>query len=125
MTVLNIRKLRTPEPALHAFEIIGKITKPEVEWMAAVLQGAFEVQDTLDILIVMRGYDGIEAGAVFDLKSLKAQSQSVLHVRKYAVVGAPDWAEAMINFFAPISPVSARTFDIEDEDDAWAWVRAS
>ena len=40
-------------------------------------------------------------GAVFDLEAMKAQAQSTRHVRKYAVVGAPDWAEAMINFFAP------------------------
>lgn len=125
MTELNIHKLPTADPALYAFEIIGKITKPEVEWMADILDQAFEDQETLDILIILRGYDGIEAGAVFDLKALKAQAQSTRHVRKYAVVGAPEWAETMINFFAPASPVAARTFKPENEDDAWAWVRAS
>ncbi len=60
---------------------------------------------------------------MFDTKALSAQAQSARHVRKYPVVGAPDWAETMINFLAPISPVEARTFDLEDEEEAWDWVR--
>ena len=123
MSELNIRKLPAPEPGLHAFETRGKITKADVEFMADALKPAFERDEEVDILIVMRDYDGIEVGAVFDTKALSAQAQSARHVRKYAVVGAPDWAETMINVMSPISPVEARTFDLEDEASAWAWVR--
>ncbi|MCG6114006.1 MAG: STAS/SEC14 domain-containing protein [Mesorhizobium sp.] len=123
MSELNIRKLPAPEPGLHAFETMGKITKADVEFMADALKPAFERDEEVDILIVMRDYDGIEVGAVFDTKALSAQAQSARHVRKYAVVGAPDWAETMINVMSPISPVEARTFDLEDEASAWVWVR--
>ncbi|NMG41863.1 hypothetical protein GRZ55_21765 [Chelativorans sp. ZYF759] len=125
MNTLNISKVDTTEPRLHAFEIVGKITRADVEWMADVLRAAFEAQDSLDILIVMKRYEGIEAGAIFDRKALSAQARSASQVDKYAVVGAPDWAEAMINFFSPISPVQARTFDLEDEQAAWTWVRSA
>ncbi len=54
MSDLNIRALPAPEPGLHAFKTRGKITKADVEWMAGVLKTAFEVEETVDILIVMR-----------------------------------------------------------------------
>lgn len=46
-------------------------------------------------------------------------------MRKYAVVGAPAWAAGMIDFFGPISPVDTKTFDLDEEQAAWAWVRAA
>jgi hypothetical protein len=47
---------------------------------------------------------GIEIGALFDAQSI-AQAEANLHVRKYAVVGAPAWAKAMINLFSPLTPI--------------------
>lgn len=76
------------------------------------------------ISVTMPNYDGIELGAVFDSEGLAAQAKSVSHVRKYAVVGAPGWAKGMINFFGLVSSVDTKTFDLDDEAAAWAWVRA-
>jgi hypothetical protein len=119
----SITEIETDIPTLHAFRVEGKIAAADVEGMAERLQAAFEAHDEIDILIVMSSYQGIEAGAVFDRKALSAQARSVRHVRRYGVVGAPDWAEAMINFFAPVSPIEAKTFDLEDEQSAWQWIK--
>lgn len=125
MASRSIRAIPTALPPLYAFEVDGRITAPDVEWMAGVLQAAFEAQETVDILIVMRDYQGLDIRAAFDPKALRAQARAASHVGKYAVVGAPDWAETMINLFSPVSPVEARTFDLEDEATAWDWVRAA
>ena len=106
MSELHIRKLPARRARLYAFETRGKITKADVEWMADALQPAFERDEEVDILIVMRDYDGIEGRRpVFDTKALSAQAHSARHVRKYAVVGAPDWDETMIR--RGMSPISA------------------
>jgi hypothetical protein len=117
-----ITEIQTKRPDLFGFEVNGKIMEHDIEWMARRLKGAFDAHGTVDIIIVMRNWEGIALSAVFDSEGLSAQGKAVQHVRKYAVVGAPTWAEAMINLMAPISPVEAKTFDLEDEKAAWQWV---
>jgi hypothetical protein len=119
-----IRRRASPRPTLLAFEISGKIAKADIEDMARQIDAAFDLYDRIDILLIMSDFEGMEAGAVFDREALSAQVRSVRHVRKYGVVGAPAWARAMIEFSDFLSPVDAKTFDLEQEAQAWAWIEA-
>ena len=92
--------------------------------MAGELKAAFAAQGTVDILILIEHWDGIEIGAVFDAKSVSAQAQANSHVRKYGVVGAPAWASAMINIFSPLTPIDEKTFEWSEVEEAWDWVRS-
>jgi hypothetical protein len=120
----SIRQIESGRPGLLAFEVDGKIRKRDIEAMARTVKDAFAMPGKIDIIIVMTNYDGIEFGAAFDAESLTAQAESVTQLRKYAVVGAPGWAEAMISLLSPLTPVEERTFDLEEAEQAWAWVRA-
>jgi hypothetical protein len=124
MTSTSIRRLPTTADRLLAFEISDGITKQDVEWMADQVRPAFASNDAVDILVILRTYTGLDAGAVFDVKALTAQARSALHVRRYAVVGAPDWVETVLALMDPIVPVQTRTFALEDEPLAWEWVSA-
>lgn len=117
-----ITRLPAGRNDLFAFRIDGRIHKPDIEAMASVLDEAFSRLGEVDILIIMMKWDGIDMGAALDGKALKAQARANSHVRRYAVVGAPDWAAAMINLFAPLTPVEERTFALAEEAQAWAWV---
>lgn len=118
----SIAALDTPRPDLLAFEIRAKIEKEDIEWMARRVEAAFERHETIDMLLLIPHYEGTELGAVFDTEALKAQLKSARHVRRYAVVGAPAWAKAMINLVSPLSPVEAKTFDTDEAPAAWRWV---
>jgi len=107
---------------LLIFDIRAKITEPDIEWMAAQADAAFDRFGEVDMLIVMSNYDGAELGAIFDGDALGVQARAARHVRRYAVVGAPAWAKAMINLFAPLTPVEEKTFDLAEEAAARAWV---
>lgn len=109
---------------LLVFEIGAKITEADIEWMAARVQNAFDRQDEIDMLIVMRNYDGVEIGAIFDAEAIKVGMRSLSHVRRYAVVGAPAWAKTMINLFSPLTPVEEKTFPLEREAEARIWIAA-
>ena len=124
MPMPSIVSLPTDRTNLFAFEVRAKITKPDIEWMAERLTTAFEAKGTVDILIMITHWDGIELGAAFDAKAMSAQAQANSHVRKYAVVGAPGWAKAMINMFSPLTPVEEKTFELEETREAWRWVSA-
>jgi hypothetical protein len=121
----SIVRRDSPRPDLLTFEIRAKITKPDIEWMAAEADAAFDRFDAVDMLIVMSNYDGAELGALFDGDAIGVQARAASHVRRYAVVGAPAWAEAMINLFAPLTPVEEKTFALEDEAEARLWVDGS
>lgn len=117
-----IGRIDTARKELFAFEITGRIHEADIEWMAGTLQDAFTRLGKVDILIVMRHWDGIDISAALDPKALAAQAQAGSHVRKYGVVGAPGWAAAMINLLSPLTPVEERTFELGEEDEAWAWI---
>lgn len=117
-----ITQLGTTRPDLFAFEVNGRIHSADIEMMARTLQNAFDSLGTVDILIVMRKWEGLDMGAAFDGEALRAQARAAAHVRKYAVVGAPGWAEAMITLLSPLTPVEEKTFDLAAEDQAWAWI---
>lgn len=121
----SIGARQTSRPDFLCFEILGKIAQEDLEWMSRRVEEAFADRHTIDILLIMRHYDGAELSAVLNSEVLKVQAESIWHVRKYGVVGAPLWAKAMINLFAPLSPVEAKTFDLEDEEQAWEWIDRS
>lgn len=111
-------------PDLLIFEIVAKITEADIEWMAARVQTAFDAVGTIDMLIIMRQFEGAELGAIFDADAMKVQMRSLRHVRRYAVVGAPAWAKAMINLFSPLTPVEEKTFSLDEEAKARSWISA-
>lgn len=117
-----ITRLPSPRADLFAFRIDGRIHKPDIEAMARIVGQGFDTLDEIDMLIVITRWDGMDIGAAFDPKMMGTQARANAHVRKYAVVGAPGWAKAMINLFSPLTPVEEKTFDLPEEAQAWAWV---
>ncbi|WP_054143247.1 STAS/SEC14 domain-containing protein [Bosea sp. AAP35] len=120
----SIQQQPGDRPDLLIFEIVAKITEADIEWMAARVQTAFDTVETIDMLIIMRHFEGAELGAIFDAEAMKAQMRSLRHVRRYGVVGAPFWAKAMINLFSPLTPVEEKTFSLEEEAQARIWISA-
>ncbi len=117
-----IQRRDSPRPTLLVFEISAKITKADIESMAKQVDQSFDQYDKVDMLLIMTDFEGMDADAAFDGEALGAQFRSLSHVRKYGVVGAPGWARAMIEFSDHVSPVDAKTFDLADEAQAWAWI---
>ena len=108
-------------PDFPIFTFRRDLTKPEIRKMADDVARALDQFDQIDILVIIRDYCSLEFGAVFDAKALATQLRSVAHVRRYAVVGAPSFAKAMLEAMAPVSPVDARTFDEGEEQQAFRW----
>lgn len=111
-----------PRPDLLAFEVKDRITKPYIEWMSSIADEAMKTHDKIDMLIIMSNYEGSDLAARFDGYAASVQARSVAHIRRYVVVGAPTFAKAMINLSGAVMPVEAKTFDLEQENAAWAWL---
>ncbi|TXN72049.1 STAS/SEC14 domain-containing protein [Methylobacterium sp. WL6] len=118
----SVIQREAPRPDLLAFEIKDKITKPDIEWMSSVTDAAMQAHGKIDMLIIMSNYEGSDLGATFDGYAASVKARSVAHIQRYVVVGAPTMAKAMINLSGMIMPVETKTFDLEDEPAAWAWL---
>ncbi|MDO9427110.1 MAG: STAS/SEC14 domain-containing protein [Methylobacterium sp.] len=112
----------SPRPDLLAFEIKDKISKADIEWMSSLTDEAMQSLDKIDMLIIMSNYEGSDLGATFDGYAASVKARSVAHIRRYVVVGAPTFAKTMINLSGFVMPVETKTFDLEDEAAAWAWL---
>lgn len=112
----------SPRPDLLAFEIRDKISKADTEWMSSLTDEAMQSLDKIDMLIIMSNYEGSDLGATFDGYAAGVKARSVAHIRRYVVVGAPTFAKTMINLSGFVMPVETKTFDLEDEAAAWAWL---
>ena len=124
MTAQTIRRIRTTNPQVYAFEIDGKVTAEEMEQMAETMNTAFDAQDTVDMLLIFRVYDGSEVGAGFDWASIKSRFRSLTNVGRYVVAGAPDAAADMIELMGKVIPGEAKTYALSELDAAWAAVDA-
>ena len=112
----------SPRPDLLAFEIKDKITRADIEWMSARTDEAMQTLDKIDMLIIMSNFEGSDLGATFDGYAASVKVRSVAHIRRYVVVGAPAFAKAMITLSGFVLPIESKTFDLEDEQAAWAWL---
>jgi hypothetical protein len=118
----SIVLIPTARADLFAFEVKGRVHQSDIEWMARTLQSAFDRLGTVDVIIVMKDWKGIDLSAAFDPQSLWTQASANAHIRRYAVVGAPGWAKSMINILSPLTPVKEKTFDLPEEAEAWLWI---
>ncbi len=117
-----IRRLESARPDLLIFEIDAKLHTADMRFMGQTVSQAMEALDRIDILLLIRQFEGATPGALFEPTALKAEAASITGVRRYVVVGAPTWAEAAITLGGWLSPVESKTFDAGEENEARAWI---
>lgn len=117
-----IRQPMSDRPDLLIFEVTDQIHTSDIERMARAVDTAIQRFDEIDILLVFRAFEGTTLGALVDGKGIEVSLRSNAHVRRYGVVGAPGFATMLINLFDPLTPVDARTFEMDQIDQSYAWV---
>jgi len=117
-----IQRIENGRPDLLVFEVTSRVDRADIQRMAEAVDAAMDTHDLIDILIVFTEFEGVTLGALFDGEAMGVGLRSNTHVRRYAVVGAPALAEVMITLFDPVSPVEARTFELDALDQARSWV---
>ena len=120
----TIKRITSNEPNVYAFEISGEIREEDMKSMATTMQSAFAAHESVDMLLIFRDYQGSETGAGMNEETIRSQWQALSQVKRYAVVGAPDYAKTLIDVMDKLIPVKAETFPAEKIDEAWAFVGA-
>lgn len=122
MTDGAITRIPVDNPLVFAFRITGDISAEDMADMASVMNAAFDAHPSVSMLLIFDHFDG--ARPSLDMKTLRSQFRALAKVDKYAVVGAPAVAATMITLMDKVIPTDARTFEAQDEAEAWRFVGA-
>lgn len=114
----------TTDPTVVAHRFVGEVESDDLEAMANRVDRAFDRHDEVSLLLLFTEWEGAEVSGALDPDVVKTQMRSLAHVERYAVVGAPDVAETMIEFLDTFIPVDAETFGAHEESGAWNFVGA-
>ena len=117
-----VKLLDTPRVDFLAYEIEGRITADAIAPLVAAFDKAVAGRERIDLLVRLKDFDGFDLGLLADADLRRLKMQGVLKVRRYAVVGAPDWMERLAAMVGHLMPLTIRTFDEDEEDRAWAWL---
>jgi hypothetical protein len=120
----SIRRIETDREDAYAFEVTGHITSSDIENMYGLLEGAYQLHDKIDVIVIFHDYEGVDWSGAWKDQSLFEKVEALKHIRKYAVVGGPAWVQAVIGLAKPFLSVEMKHFDLEEVAAAWAWVGA-
>lgn len=114
----------TCNPMLIAYEIDGVLTTQDIERLVQLLQTRFEKKGKVDLLARIKNYAGFDPSMFAQQSFVSMKLSAIAHVRRYAVVGAPGWMQSVAGMVASILPIDIRFFNIDQEGDAWTWLKS-
>ena len=92
------------------------------------LYGLFDAESAnlshIDMIIIFKEYDGIDWKALFNEDTAKIRAAALKKVKRYAIVGGPDWLRFAVDFLRPFRTIDIRWFDYENVDKAWNFIDA-
>jgi hypothetical protein len=114
----SIREVPSGRPDLYAFRISGTVTRDDMAAMGARMVEAFEATgDKVSMLLIFDGYEGAETLAGLSWPALRSRTESLWHVDRYVVAGAPERANEMVEAMGKVIPVKAEA--VPDEAAGW------
>ncbi len=117
-----LSQIKTERDDVIAFEVDGHLGKEETDRVYDLLEEAYSRHDSVNLLVRMGRYDGFDWAALFSEKTYFGKLHALKHLRRYAVVGGPNWFGSAIGFFNPLFRVDVRHFEFDDEAAAWNWM---
>ena len=109
-------------PGMLAFEIDGVLTPRDVEAMKPAVEEALSGGGPVDALVRVRSYAGFTPDLLMQRDVWEMKMALLRQLRRYAVVGAPDWLTVMVQGVAPVMPVLIRSFEADEEQRARDWL---
>ena len=121
---VHVRQIPTTERFVYAFDVSGHASAEDLEDMARPMRAALDAGEEIALLVRLEPHPDDALGALADASATRLCLGSLEGVRRYAVVGDPPDAEALLAGLNLVVPVEARTCVREAEDRAWRHVGA-
>ncbi|PHQ34892.1 SpoIIAA family protein [Rhodopirellula bahusiensis] len=121
----SIVLIPTDRDDLVAFEYHGHIRSEDLDVALVPLKERMDRNDQIDLLVRMDHFSGFDPSIMFKGGLLSLKMAALKKLRRYAIVGASDWMSGMAKMFDPLVGIEMKTFDVDQEDEAWTWISQS
>ena len=121
----GIRRIPTDRHDAFAFEVDGHVGDAAMRAVIEEIGAAFDAHpDGIDLLARIRVLPGFDVSTLGSKALWQTKLRSLSRVRRYAIVGGPDWVASTATFLGRFLEPEIRHFAPDEEDRAWAWLDA-
>ncbi|WP_158215805.1 STAS/SEC14 domain-containing protein [Notoacmeibacter marinus] len=118
--------VQTDRPDAMAFSVSGRLTKSDIRAFSQLLEEKLRDYKEIDVLVRLEEkMPSFDPAVLFSGNSWATKFSAWRHLRRYALVGAPQMLGGATDFLGAMMPFEVRTFPAGREDDAWQWIGAS
>lgn len=121
-----IRFLPTNKDDVLAFEIDGVLSANEMPSITKKLEKFLSGHDKVRLMARMKNFDGFDPSILIQSSGLLSMKIDAMNkVERYAIVGAPNWINKIVETANPVFPqVDIKIFTADQENEALAWLDA-
>lgn len=123
-TLPTINRIRTNRKDALAFSIDGPMTSADIENLYGLFDAESANLSHIDMIIIFKEYDGIDWKTLFNEDTAKIRAAALKKVKRYAIVGGPDWLRFAVDFLRPFKTIDIRWFGSQNVDTAWNFIDA-
>lgn len=123
-TLSVVSKIKTDRAGAIAFSINGVLASSDVENLYGLFEAEAEGQDHISMIVIFKEYDGIDWESLFNEDTAKIRAEAFKKLKRYAIVGGPDWLNLAVEFFRPFGRVETKWFSLNNIDEGWKYIGA-
>lgn len=118
-----VRMVDVGDPSIVAFELDGRIDRQNAEDAVAKLKAALDASNASRMMARVKNWQGFDLSTLGSTSNAESKAQFTKRLDRYAIVGGPDWLENVAETFGSLIDTEVKTFDLDEEEEALAWLR--
>ena len=118
-----IIELPSEDPNVAAFEVNGMIREEDIELSKKMMVSFMNDDPPRRLLVRITELKGLQPSIMFDGQMISMKQEARKHLDRYAVVGGPAWLQHLVRSMAPLFQFEIRTFELDEEEEAWDWIK--
>ena len=119
----GLREIPTGEPDVLAFEIDGPFDGAALDPIIARIDALVDKGTGFDMLARVKRFEGFDPRLLTRSGLFTMKVNAIRHLDRYAIVTDACWLRTMARAVAELMPMEVRVFTLEEEPEAWAWLR--
>lgn len=115
-----IERIASPHENVLGFQMSGTLHDEDYKTFVPMVDEAISNDGTVRILAQFHNFGGWDAHALWD--DIKFATTHCTKIERLALVGEKAWEKWMAQVCKPFTMAEIKYFDVQELDEAWAWV---
>lgn len=118
---MTMTYIEHPDDAIVEIRLDGRVTREDYDAIIDKLQAFIDAQGTIKLIEIVDSFTGFDPSTIWS--GLKFDIRNIRHVSHVAVVSDIGWMGPAAKAAGAVITSDVRTFDMDELDEAWAWLR--